>query len=76
MPTNAWVKFFGIDNQYFQQVRTKEIFALVEHGFDYSSLMKMPIVERRYYFMMLVKRAQENNQPKPQQNNGSFQNKK
>lgn len=56
MSTHEWIKFFGIDDEYFKQVRTKEIFSLIEHGFDYPSLMSMRVTERRFYFMMLVEK--------------------
>lgn len=46
--------FFGIDAKYLIQVQKPEIFHLVEHGFDYQSLMDMSIEERRFFFHKLV----------------------
>lgn len=57
------IDLFGIDNQYILQVQKKEIFCLVEFGFSYESLQKMPIAERRHYFKMLVERAENMKNP-------------
>lgn len=56
---NKAIDFFGISNEYIINVQKKEIFSLVTNGFDYSSLMKMSVAERRFYFNLLLQRAQE-----------------
>lgn len=50
----AGTVFFGIDSQYLLNIQKKEIFDLVGYGFNDTTLMKMPIEERRFYYHLLV----------------------
>ena len=56
---------FGVEDQYMMQVVYPETFNLVGYGFDYQSIMKMPIALRRHFFMMLVEKNKKEREADP-----------
>lgn len=66
LANRAGSAFFGIDAEYIARVQKREIFNLVEHGFSYESLIKMPLDERRYYFHLLIEKNTPQEQDSPE----------